>query len=428
MKKKNSKNKILILFIIITLISILSIYSLNLYKNNNIGSGNNKDENVKDIKTSAFLATLNLTNSFEIDGNMYPIGTSIRITGIVYKEFPYTPLSGVDVTLKIDNQLRLGYTATSNISGEFTINYIIESSLNVYQSHIVEVQVTDPLYPILSDVYYPNNYIIDVNSTSYFSVIKGTTSYLPQEQITDLSGNLFFGNGSSGIPNSLIMYLWYNATHPNIGGIMGTITSSNGEIPSDITVPFNIYAGLYDLYIYFPSIYGVADSSSINITGIEIFRDLTCIWWDTSNPINVEEGQNVQISGKIVDSNDILREFKNRRFQLFDDSNYINTVTTDINGDFSDSYIIPGGLGPKTISIQIIASSSIFTFSNTNIPLNVSQPTIPPPFGIPLTPLQWFFIIGVPIIGAVIAVIGYYGYKRFNNRLIASQTLSLIHI
>lgn len=418
-KKQNKTNKILILFVLISLIFIISFYSFTLITNNNLKNYEKEDSN--NIKSSSYLATLNLTNYDEINGNMYAIGDSITIKGLVYKEFPnYTLLSDIDVTLKIDNQLRAGYTNTTNGIGEFVINYVIESSLNVYQSHLVQVQVTDPAYPNLSDVYYPNSYSIDVNSTSYFSVSKGTTSHLPNENLLDLNGYLFFENGSAGIPYATIRYQWYDALSTLIGGTMITSTGPNGEIPSNIRVPSSALAGDYKLYIEYPTNPGIAEFSYTNITNIEIFRDITCNW---NNQSQVEEGQDIVISGKIVDSADSLRVFKNRDFEISYDGDYKGDTTTDNNGDFSFPYIIPGGLGTKTISIDISTGSAYYSLSNSWYSVNVSQAPVNPPSGLPLSPLQWFFIIGGPIIAGAIGIVGYFGYKRFNQRLLASQTI-----
>ena len=413
MKTKKYRQQIIYYIFIIML--IFSLYIVFIFNNNRTITSNL--ENEKNIKSSALIGEISLTNT-EINNTQYYQNSVLTLEGRAHQPgIPSNGLSGYIVAIEIDGVI-YGDDDTTDPSGDFQITHTLSNSLNVYANHTVKAQVTTDLG--IHEIFCKDFFIIDVNSTSILNVIKEEdTSYLPQEQLIDLSGNLIFSNGT-GIPNSEIRYQWYNDTYP--WGIVSRNTGPNGEIPDDITVPPDIYSGTYSLYIYFPRIDGVADSDSINITNIEIFIDLLCIW---NTQIDVSEGEEVQLSGQIVDINDTSRKFKQRDLEIYDQTSFIGNTTTDSTGNFSFPYQVPGGIGPRTLNIILIEDSSVYSIANTSLVLNVSAAITPAPFGIPLTPLQWFFIIGGPIIIGIIAVVSIYGYKRFNKKLVAAQTIKI---
>ncbi len=419
--KKNLKNNVLIFFILISVLFIvLSFYYVNpSFKINNERDDNR--ENTDNLNISAIDASVNLTNANEIDGRMFIIGSSIDITGTVIDELPFPdPLEDVTVILTIDGTNKPSFNNITNAFGEFTITYTIETSLDVYLSHTIEVDV-----PAL-EIYLYNSYTIDINSTSTINITKGSLPYLAGEILinTDFSGNILLQNNDP-IPSAELKYNWYSISDTWSENTI--YTDIEGDINAvDFSVPTDASPESINLNITMVRIPNIAEPSNTIIPNIEIFTDLDCLW--DIYPSSVTEGDQITIGGYIVDLYDDSRYLNNRHFSirfgtlLVDD--FTDTFETDGTGWFSYSFTIPSGSDNKTVRISLVEYSSVYDF-DSSIDIEVLPYIPPPPPEIPLTPLQLFFIIGVPIIIGSVTVVSIFIYKKYKTKLSTFQTVKI---
>ena len=111
-------------------------YKTNFSQENSLSDiySNTHDE----LKTSSIVAILNLTNP-DLNNTAHFRKSVITIEGKLYKPIPppppYNNLTNYNVSIVVDDELDLQYSATTDEYGEFQINYQIPLSLKITSSH-----------------------------------------------------------------------------------------------------------------------------------------------------------------------------------------------------------------------------------------------------------------------------------------------------
>lgn len=377
---------------------------------NNISIKYNDGDRSKDyINLSATKATLNLTNSDDIDNKRFLVGTVIPIEGRIYNELNDSGYADITVSLNIDGILYDQFNDTTNATGYFSINYRIPENLNVYTSHIINASVIDSL-----KVYYNNFFTIFVNITSYFEVEYPDRPLLSGENCIT-NGYLRYGNGT-GISNKEIYYGWYNGS--SYWGPYSIMSSSDGSIP-DIPTPLNIPSQFLNLYLNF----SIPDRVNFSQTMVPmtIFQNITVLW-DISTNVRVNE--ELQVKGQVIAKGKPSLKIYNRSFRLIYDGTEQGSFSTDSNGNFSYNFVIPTGTGNRTLSIRLIDEVVGFDLGSRVI-LNVTQPISPPAPPFNITPFQMFFLVGIPIIIGIIAALGIGGYIYYKKKISASRRVNI---
>ncbi|MBD3196784.1 MAG: hypothetical protein GF317_17135 [Candidatus Lokiarchaeota archaeon] len=358
-----------------------------------------------------FDGTLNLTNPEEIDGKSFYQGDTIPIKGRVFHRINGTSLENVNVILRVDNQDLSNFNDTTDINGEFTIDYNIENTLNVFSNHLIEAKVIDDL-----EIEYITNYTINVNTTSYFEINGPDGIYLAQESL-DVNGYIRFNNGT-GIGSETINYQWFNTTDT---GPWTPITSNlDGSIPL-ILVPTILKSGVYSINFSFPQIPNAVDDTDLSISNIRIFSNFTCDW-NLASEASV--GQNVIIQGQAHSTENSSIKIINRQFRILYDGLLIATITTDGNGNFSYSYSIPSGTGNITLSLELIETVPGVGYSSS-FNLEVTQAVAPPSPNIGIGPTQLFLMIGLPIIIGAVIILGIYGFLYYKKNVSTSRVINI---
>ncbi len=354
---------------------------------------------------------LNITNTAEINNsiiNPYSPGTNITIEGTVEIDI-LGPLQNGNVSLLVDGFQYSQFNDTTNVNGEFTINFTIPKSLYIKLGHMIQVNVTDDLV-----INYLNYAVIYTNTTSRISAVNPSTPKFSGEQFT-LQGYLTYENGT-GIPNALINYTWLinnisifskNFTTYTLGDYRSVEVPSTALIGgvSELTLKLNFTSPPHVNY----------SETSVNV---KVFSDITCFW-------NIEptatEGEGFVIAGRIVSSTNTSLGINDRDFRLYYDVDIITTITTDVDGRFSHTYTIPSGVDEKTIEVKLIHYEAR-VISETNIitveaaaggggTASTTDPTVddtPAPF-------ENFFLVFIPIIIGVAAGLSAYGYHYYRK-------------
>jgi len=136
LKKKVLFSVLFILSLLTHLATIPISKYFSSFKYNNI-------EFIDNPKVSVLWASLNLTN-YEINNGDYYHNETIPIEGRLYSYLePYGGLNDYEVSLYIDGDLMTEFNDTTHNDGNFRINFTIPFDLDIYQTHKLEVNVTD---------------------------------------------------------------------------------------------------------------------------------------------------------------------------------------------------------------------------------------------------------------------------------------------
>ncbi|TFG02150.1 MAG: hypothetical protein EU540_02150 [Promethearchaeota archaeon] len=381
-------------------------------------------------KTSALWAWINLTNDYEVDNQRFYHNTTITIEGILYNytvgPSPTTQgIQGYKIALEIDGIINSSYNNITDSKGNFRIqNYTVPFSMNIYTSHRIKAQVIGSKP---GDVTRNNDFTIFANATSYFDI---DNYNLNNPQLAGgfykIPGFLRYDN-SSGIPNQIINSTWKSETNDYLDNISFN-TNSYGSFKY-IQIPDNNDDNVSKIF-YLNLTYN-GNSTYINrsqeLISVRIYRNITCVWNTVGS---ADMGDTITIRGQLFARNNsnLVINFTDVRITR----NYatIANLTTDSNGNFNCSFTFPtGSAGNNIFRVEIANFSNIF--SNTAHIIRVtSAPIIPaedigdddedtPP------PFQNFFIVFIPIIIGIVAVLLVFIYIHLRKQKAESLVVKL---
>ncbi len=393
----------------ILFINLTFIFNLHFSQNGFISFN---DENPKN---SATWATLDLTNPAEINNTQFPHNSTISIKGRLYIDIPPTfpGISGYNVSIEIDDVLDIRYKNITDINGYFQINYIIDPSLDVYSSHKLNVSVIDSTP---SEVEYPDFYIINVNTTSYFDIVSYDDPTIPKltEEYFAIDGYLKNGNGT-GLSDEEVYYYWLDGF--NIINQGSFWTGSSGDL-LDIQVPDTLSSQL-TLKLNFSNIpyIGYSENSSLPI---KVFSDVA---WDLDIDLSTYVGARYTITGQLSSLTDSSLKINNRSVEILYDGNIVDTVQTRADGTFTSTFDITGSNGTFPIQVQLvnyaakdISSTPTYIFVDVALPSNG---------GAELPPFLIFSVIFFPILSVIIAVLIVYALRYYRKQEEESRVVNV---
>lgn len=419
-KMINRKKVSLVLFFtLFVLINLVFFSSINNQINNKTSESISiQNERSKDLHTSSIIGHLNLTN-YQVNNSVYYHGDTIPLEGKIYEPVPppppYVNLTGYNVSVSLDGSLYSEFSATSDSYGEFRIDFEIPTSINIYTSHRIKVEVTDDLDG--NEIDSINHFTIYVKAKSDLQNLNFQDNlYLTGENI-DISGALVYDNGT-GIPNKTISYNWYNETYQWNREDLNI--SSDGTFDHSLALPGNATPSYISLLFSYGGSTQV-DSTNASLEKIRIFSGIQCNWNITNlnSASNYTEGDNITISGTVFTSHNDSLKIVNRSIRVLYDGNIIATVKTDNSGVFKTNYTIPTGTGDKAIEIRLVSTSDSQASSLNTINIT-AQPAPPPPPPTPEPiPFLDFFIYLIPILAGIVGalvVYGFFYYRRQRER------------
>lgn len=398
--------------------SFCFIENYNILSQNKFDDIHNKDIGIN-LKGSSVIGVINLTN-YWINNTRHYRNSTVTIEGKIYKPLPppppYDNLSGVNVAIVVDGFLNSNYTATSDIDGEFQINYRIPFTMDVFSSYKIEVVYIDDLG--IDTIYSLNFFIINIIASSYLDDPTYTDiPYVTGESLA-LSGHLRYNNeNGAGIPNAQINYNWYNSSY--IWSSSSFLTSAtDGSISQSILIPTDVYSQELNLNLSYSGNFPFINNSQKIIT-INVFRDINCVWNIVSK---ATEGDNITITGQIFSNNSL--NIYNRTLVILYDGALVDTVDTDANGFFTYVYAIPDGTGIKSVRIDLVNSASKQLNSITYINVTAGAVYNPSRLG-GLPPFLMFSLVFFPILAGVIAVLAVFGYRYYKKQEKQSRVVIL---
>ncbi|MFW9999959.1 MAG: hypothetical protein ACFE9Q_03325 [Candidatus Hodarchaeota archaeon] len=410
----------------IFIVLIFFTSSLFFYKNSDILNQNTCDSKQnndigKNLKVSSIIGVINLTN-YWIDGTRHYHNSTITIEGKIYKPIPppppYINLSGYNVAIVVNDILDTRYNATSDGFGGFQINYRIPFTLDVYSSHKIEVECIDNLG--IDEIKKNNYFNIYVNATSVFDITgKDISPKIPGEDFR-IEGFLKYDHlNGAGIPNVQINYNWFNSSYNWPSNNFFT-NPSDGSFSQDIPIPTNILDQNISLNLSYSGDFPNIGNSEIITHISNLFSNITCYW----NTIDkAAERESITIAGQIVSFSNNSLEISNRTLFISFQGTQIGVDITDSNGFFSYTYTVPPGIGIKLIEIDVSNNAGILLSSSK--PINITgvsyTPTTPPE----LPPFLIFSLIFFPILTAVVAVLGVFGYRYYKKQEKESRVVTL---
>ncbi|MBY8989442.1 MAG: hypothetical protein KGD58_01705 [Candidatus Lokiarchaeota archaeon] len=357
---------------------------------------------------SWFWATLELTNPGEVNNTRFTHYAAISVRGHLYNKIDGTNKTGINVAIEVDDIIDMGFTDVTDGNGNFDINFVIDGNLDVYTSHKIEVAVTDsePGGPG-SEIEYPHFYMINVNATSYFSIISNDNPSTPKltEEMFNLNGYLYYDN-NNGIPFVSVNYFWLDGST--------TISSSSfftdifGSLTS-IQVPITVASQLTLKFNYSNPPY--VDCSEISINNIKTFSDVT---WNLLIDYTVTEGDDYTLTGTLSSSTDPSLKIGNRDLDIYYNGSVADTVTTASDGSFSSTFQLPMQNGTAPLQVELINSAGKTITSSIQYIVVENRP-ISPGGGAALPPFMIFSLIFFPILICIIvglAVYGFFFYKK----------------
>ena len=354
-------------------------------------------------------AKLNLTN-VAIDNKRFYHNSTFPIEGRLYEYLNETKgISGVEVSLFVDDQLFSGFNTTTVFNGMFQINFSIPFSFDIYQAHKIQVNITQGKW--VNDVELQNFFTFYTNATSIIEVNNFDSEPKIPGEIFSVAGILRFDNLlGAGVPSVQINYFWYNTTFQWPVNSFFT-RATDGSFSENLRIPTNPYSSILNLNMSFQGDYPNIGYSDINITNIKLFSNITVDWNVVSK---ATEGDNITITGQIVSYPDDSLLIANRSIEIHYNGTLIRTVTTDENGEFTYMHTIPGRTGIMTIKIKLVNSAGI-TLERT-ITVNVtSAPFVPTP-GTAIPPFLVFSLVFFPILIGIVAVLAVFGYRYYKKQ------------
>jgi hypothetical protein len=370
--------------------------------------------NDENPKNSALWATLDLTNPAEINNTRFTHNSPITIKGRLYKATPpISGKSGYTVAMEIDDVLDTRYTNITDTNGYFQISYIIDPSLDVYSSHILNVSVIDSTP---GEVEYHHFYIINVNTTSYFDIDSYENPSIPKltEEFFDVNGYLRDANDSP-ILNRDVNYYWLDGTTIISQGIFSTGVSGSlqaVQVPSTSLSHLNLK---FD-FSYPPFI----DYSEIESPPISIFSDVS---WDLDYDDTTYVGTQYTIQGELSSITDSSLKISNRNVDVFYDDQYKGTTSTDVNGRFSYTFGITGDNGSKSFRLELVNSAG--GFINVERWISVDLPISSPGTQNEFPPFLIFSLIFFPILAVIVAGLAIYGYRYYKKQEEESRVINV---
>ncbi|MFX1418336.1 MAG: hypothetical protein ACFE9N_05385 [Promethearchaeota archaeon] len=410
------KRKIIIFLLFTLILFITNILPFtSLFSNEKQFSLNNNEN----LRISYFKwATLELTNPSEVNESRFPHNSMISIKGRIYSKSDGTNKSGIEVIIQVDSIDYPSYNDITDFNGIFTINYIIDPNLYVYSPHQIKAipinYVTNPPGGFIEN---PDFYIINVNTTSYFDITSTDDPATPKltEETFSVTGFLKFENGL-GIPNKKVDYTWFD------GAIIVDqdffLTDGIGAL-SDIQVPITSASDL-TLKLNFSEPNYVEYSENI-IYNIKIFSDVT---WNLNIDYTTTEGATYVLTGTLFSSTDPSLRIRNREVEVYFNNTHVASTTTNINGYFTSSFLVPLRNGTASIQVRLVnfigkdISSSLQYILVENAP-----PSLPIGGGLP--PFLLFSIIFFPILGSIVVGLAVYGYKYYKKQEKESRVVNL---
>ncbi len=372
------------------------------------------------IETSSLWGFVNLTNNIEINNTQHYQNETIPIKGELLDGL-LNGIQGFLMEIYIDGIKYSNFSDTTDSNGDFTINFVIPLSLNIYASHIIEADVQNPL----GTVELLNYFTIFTNTTSHFDVY---TQNMPQPAggFYEIPSYLRYTN-NSGIPFQQIQSSWYNETLDQIIPPKPTHITNNDGSFNHINIPDNDSSNVVYLNLTY-----IGNNPYINATSklisIKVFRNITCKW-DTVG--STTEGNQITISGQIFARNNSTLRINSTEVRLRMSGASIGTAITDVNGTFSLPYSIPSGIvGSNTIEVEllyfpIINSNKSHIINIAAAPIPESEPIngggssdTPPPF-------QNFFLVLIPIIIGIVAGFAIFGYFYLKKQKEESMLVKL---
>jgi len=397
------KSFVSILFLIsISLLSFVYICQNNTYKS----------EDKENLNLSGTWATLDLNPSI-FNGTRIQTNNPISLQGRLWNRITSVGKDGYTVVIEVDGVLYPVFNDITSGGGYFQIDYNIDNSLNVFDSHQIEVKVTNPVPP--GDVEYRTHYIIDVNTTSYFETYNPTDPKILGE-VFFFEGYLRYENGT-GIAFQNFNYYWYHGTTLQSWG--SGFTNSTGQIQNSIPVPD---IGIDDLtlklnYTLNPFI---SDSDSY-IYNTKLFSNISCIW---NLPTTIIENSTFRIRGQLVSISDPSVIISNKYIRIFYNGTPISTVTTDANGRFDYPYQLGAGIGLTYLEIEVDNSLGKDISTQYFITVEAAPPPVtPPPASDP--PFVLFLSIFIPIIIGIVVGLSIYGYYHYKKQDKESRVVNL---
>ncbi|MHA1146886.1 MAG: hypothetical protein ACTSR8_01425 [Promethearchaeota archaeon] len=420
MKMKYLLIGILSLFILISLTSGRD----QSYNYNNLIDDDNKFDLIEKPKSSAFIGNINLTNQ-EVNNTRYYHNSVLIIRGKI--TLFSLPDSGRNLILKVDGVYKAGYTAISNASGEFRIDYTIESSLDVFKTHKIQVNCTDNLGGAIKIL---NHYNINVNATSYFQVNPDPTTalnkpYLVGETII-LNGYLRQDSGI-GIGTAVVNKYFQNSTYQwNLGSFTTIVDGGfpNNPVDNRFTVP-DTPSSAINIKLNYSGQNPEINQSEIILPSIGVFKNITCNW---DIPAEAKVGDDVTISGQILALNHPTMQITHRDLTVYYDGQVIDTITTDANGKFSVDYEIPDGTGTRDLQIILDSQLAVNLISSQTIEISEANPEKKPSVANTspqAAPFEIFLMYFIPIIIGIAGVLIFFGYRFLKKQEKESRIVEL---
>jgi hypothetical protein len=411
---KRRNRKVLLLFILISIIINYTLFTSLLPKEKNTSLSNNEN-----LKLSFFKwATLELTNPAEVNGSRFPHNSMISVKGRIYSKSDGTNKSDIEVIIQVDSIDYPSYNDFTDLNGRFTINYVIDPNLDIYSSHVIKAipinYVTDPPGGFIEN---PDYYVIDVNTTSYFDIISHDDVSIPKltEETFSINGYLRYENGL-GIIGATVNYYWIDGATVIDQGFF--ITSISGSL-SDIQVP-TIPSNQLTLKMNYSNPPYV-DYSENSIYDIKVFSDI--IWNLDYGDYTATEGAPYTFTGILL--SDTLPSFRinDREVEIYFDDLLVDTVTTGADGTFTSTFVpIENGTFPIYVQLRDFVGKNISSTSQ-NILVAPAPDSIPGGGGLP--PFVIFSLIFLPILAGIVSALAVFGYKFYKKQEKESRVVNL---
>jgi hypothetical protein len=335
---------------------------------------------------------------------------------------------GYPVNLEVDFDSNLIKTIATDVAGDFSTTFIINSTAYKVGNHEITVDVASGQG--ITATYETENVTIVSNSTMTASSVNSTT-FLPGEAVS-VSGTIRDEyNNPDGVPYMDLIGQW-----EGFGSIANATTSSTGAFTINIIIPISVNPALENGTIYLTSSDTQYFTGSNTTYLVDVFSSVT--FNITLNQSQISEGiRYTSIGGSDLYTNSnftiyfnftdqFSRPIANRDFTINITGVTEIQDTTDANGEASlyvigPLYGITAAVYSLTITINDIPSSSFsFELEFEDPP----QPTTSPPPTNGTTPtggpadLFSNLAIGLSVsaVGIIIIVAIVYGFGRFRRK------------
>jgi hypothetical protein len=394
-------------FISITFLICISLLSFVYFSQNNTSQIEDKEK----LHLSGTWATLDLDQGAVFNETLIQTGDPISVQGRLWNRITTVGKDGYTVVIEVDGVLYPVFNDITSGGGYFQIDYNIDNSLNVFNSHRLEVKVTNPIPP--GDVEYRRHYIIDVNTTSYFELYDPTVPKILGENL-EFEGYLRYENGT-GISFETLNYYWYDG--PNLIYSDNAFTNYEGEINNlyipdwagdDLSLKFNYSNTPYIKY------------NQDYMLNTKIFSDISSDW---NLPDPILENRQFRIRGQVLSLTNPSLSIGSRTIRILYNYSIIATVDTDANGNFDYTHQLSNGTGLAYVEIEIDGPSGILS-TGQFINIEAAPPSLtPPPSSAP--PFALFLSIFIPIIVGIVVGLSIYGYYYYKKKDKESRVVNL---